>query len=269
MPAPPPSPVAGTYEIDTGTAVLTRHTDDPGLWTLDVNGVPSSSLRPDEPAVLEFEYLQQMADVLHALRPEPEPLRVLHLGGAACALPWALAVRRPRSEQVVLELDARLTVLVRSWFALPRSPALRVQAVEAAAGLAARRDASADVVVRDVFAGDTTPHHLRTTGFLDEVRRVLAPGGTYLANAVDAADPLPGLRTEVATAQQAFAHVAVLAESGVLRGRRHANSVLVATDEPLDPASLHRAARGQGVSAAVLAGERLRRFVAGAPPRRG
>lgn len=268
MPARAPEPVAGTYEIDTGTAVLTRQHDDPGLWTLEVNGVPSSSLRPGEPAVLEFEYLQQMADVLDVLRPEPEPLRVLHLGGAGCALPWALAVRRPRSEQVVLELDARLTVLVRSWFALPRSPALRLRAAEAGAGLAGRRDASADAVVRDVFAGATTPDHLRTTAFLAHVRRVLVPGGAYLANVADG-PALRGLRAEVATAQQLFARVAVLAESAVLRGRRHANAVLLATDGPLDAAALHRAARGQGVSSTVLVGERLRRFAAGAAPLRG
>lgn len=265
MPARPPGPVAGSYEIDTGTAVLERRHDDPGLWTLEVNGVPSSSLRPDEPHVLEFEYLQQMADVLDVLRPEPAPLRVLHLGGAGCALPWALAVRRPRSEQVVLELDARLTVLVRQWFALPRSPALRLQAAEAGAGLAGRRDASADAVVRDVFAGDTTPEHLRTAAFLAQVRRVLVPGGVYLANVADG-PPLRDLRAEVATAQQEFAHVAVLAETAVLRGRRHANAVLVACDDPMDPAALHRAARGRGVSSTALVGERLRRFVAGAAP---
>lgn len=264
---PGPTPVAGTHPVDTGTATLVQHTDDPGLWTLLVNGVPSSSLRPDDPARLDFEYLQQISDVLDAVVPAPAPLRVLHLGGAGCALPWALETTRPGSQQVVLELDGALTALVRTWFDLPRSPSLRIQAVDARAGLAVRREASADAVVRDVFAGDTTPHHLCTTEMTAEVRRVLASDGLYLVNVADR-PPLGTLRAEIATVATVFAHVALVAETAVLRGRRYANAVLVGSDAPLPHTAMQRRLQRSGLSLRVVHGQRLTDMVAGARPLR-
>jgi len=262
-----PHPVAGAHRVDTGTAVLVRHTDDPGLWTLVVNGVPSSSLRPDDPSRLDFEYLQQISDVLDAVVPEPTPLRALHLGGAGCALPWALETTRPGSQQVVLEVDGALTALVRQWFDLPRSPRLRIQAVDARAGLAARREGSADAVVRDVFDGDATPHHLCTVEAAQEVRRVLAPGGLYLLNVADR-PPLASLRAEVATVASVFEHVALVAETAMLRGRRFANAVLLARDAPVPHEAVQRRVQRSGLSLRVLHGRRLTDLVAGARPLR-
>ncbi len=262
-----PVPVAGSHPVDTGTAVLVRHTDDPGLWTLVVNGVPSSSLRPDDPARLDFEYLQQISDVLDAVTPAPAPLRVLHLGGAGCALPWALDTTRPGSQQVVLEVDAALSALVRQWFDLPRSPRLRIQAADARDGLAARREDSADAVVRDVFDGDTTPHRLCTVEMAQAVRRVLAPGGLYLANVADR-PPLGTLRSEVATAAEVFPHVALVAETAMLRGRRYANAVLVASDVPVPHDAVQRRVQRSGLSLRVLHGRKLDDLVAGARPLR-
>lgn len=262
-----PHPVTGAHRVDTGTAVLVQHTDDPGLWTLLVNGVPSSSVRPDDPSRLDFEYQQHISDVLDAVVPEPAPLRVVHLGGAACALPWALDTTRPGSQQVVLEVDGALSALVRRWFDLPRSPRLRIQAVDARAGLAARRDGSADAVVRDVFDGDTTPRHLCTVEATREVRRVLAPDGLYLLNVADR-PPLATLRAEVATVASVFEHLAVVAETAMLRGRRYANAVLVARGAPIPHEAVQRRVQRSGLSLRVLHGRRLTDLVAGTRPLR-
>lgn len=262
------APAPGVYSTSTGTAELVPHRDDPGLWTVLVNGVPSSSVRPDDPARLDFEYLQYMAVCLSVQPPQPpHPLSVLHLGGAACALAWALETVRPGSEQVVLEIDEELVRLVRLWFDLPRSPRLRIQAVDARAGLARRRDASADAVVRDAFDGSTTPEHLSTLEATQDVRRVLRPSGIYLANVADR-PPLQVLRREIATVAAVFEHTAVIAETAMLRGRRYANAVVLGSSTPVPVVALGRALAATGVSVRVVHGERLRDLVAGSPPYR-
>ncbi|MGQ7349492.1 spermidine synthase [Quadrisphaera oryzae] len=261
------APVEGAFTTSTGQAAWVPEHD--GSWTLYVNGVPSSPVRVGDPAALDFEYLQWMADVVRlVLEPTPDaPLRAVHLGGGACALPRHLsAVRREAGQpvrQVVVELDAELATRVREWVDLPRSPELRIQTGDARAGLASRRDASADLVVRDVFAGDSTPRHVSTAEFLRDVDRVLAPGGLYLANTVDRTSPV-GIKAEVATLRDAFPHTAAALEPGVLRGRRHGNAVLLGSRSPLPVAALTRVLGAGAAPARLLHGEALEQYAAGA-----
>jgi len=243
-----------------------RSPDDPDAVTLLVNGVPSSHLDLADPERLDFEYMQQMAAVLDHL-PVTEAFRAVHLGAAGCAMArWAHA-RFPGARQVAVDLDPVLVALVREWFDLPRSPALRLRAGEARAELRTLPDASADAVLRDVFAGDRTPPHVTTAEFVRDVARVLRPGGVYLANCADR-PPLALARAEAATLASVFAHVGVVAEPAVLRGRRYGNVVLVATDDPalLDDPGTARDLRSLPVPARLLVGEELAGFVGRAAP---
>ncbi|MFI8527175.1 spermidine synthase [Promicromonospora sukumoe] len=221
--------------ISTGTAEVVRDPDFPQRVTLHVNGVPSSSLDLADPGFLDFEYMQQMAAFV-ALLP-PGPLRVLHLGAAGSAFARHVEHERPGSRQLGVDLDPRLLELVREWFALPRSPLLRLRADDAGRALASARDASYDVVVRDVFAGDRTPAHLVGTGFAAEAHRVLRPGGILLVNCADR-PPLTTARREVASLAEAFGpgaaaqgRLAAVAEPAILKGRRYGNLVLAAVRE--------------------------------------
>jgi spermidine synthase len=263
-----PEPVAGTYEIATGSAELVRDRGDPRVWTLWVNGVPSSPVRLGRPDVLDFEYLQWMADVLElaAAPAAPAPLDVVHLGAGACSLARHLEAVRPGSRQVAVELDAELARLVRTWFDLPRSPRLRLQTGDAAECLARRRDGSADAVVRDVFSGERTPDHLTTTAFVADAARVLRDGGLYLANVADSGD-LALLRSESATVRQVFGYAAMVAEPAALRKRRWANALLVGSRSPLPVAALVRRLSSGAVRARLVHGEALAAFGAGARPR--
>ena len=259
----------GPVPIATGTAQVQRSPDDPDAVTLLVNGVPSSHLDLADPERLDFEYMQQMAAVLDHLPRSEGPFRAVHLGAAGCAMArWADA-RFPGARQVAVDLDPVLVQLVREWFDLPRSPALRLRAGEARAELGTLPDASADAVLRDVFAGDRTPPHVTTEEFARDVARVLRPGGVYLANCADR-PPLALARAEAATLAAVFAHVAVVAEPSLLRGRRYGNLVLVGTDDPdlLDDAGLARALRSLPVPARLLQGEELTAFAGRATPLR-
>jgi SAM-dependent methyltransferase len=247
--------------VATGVAELVTDREDAELVTLLVNGVPSSCLHLTDPLRLEFEYHQQMAAAVDLL--PSGPLTALHVGAGACTLPRWLDAARPGSRQVAVDVDATLLEHVRLWFELPRSPRLRLRTADGLDALAGQADASLDLVVRDAFDGDRTPERLTTAAFLAQVARTLRPGGVYLANIADRA-PLALARAEVATALATFAQVALVAEPGVLRGRRYGNLVLVAG--PLDPGRLDRRTRVLAVPAHVVSGADLVRFVAGARP---
>jgi spermidine synthase len=254
--------------ISTGTAEVVRSPDDPDAVTLLVNGVPSSHLDLADPARLDFEYMQQMAAVLDHL-PEDGPLRAVHLGAAGCAMARWVEARRPGSRQVAVDLDAELVRLVRLWFDLPRSPALRLRAGEARAELATLPDAGADAVLRDVFAGDRTPAHLTTEEFVRDAARALRPGGVYLANCADR-PPLALARAEAATAAAVFRHAGLVAEPGVLRGRRYGNLLVIGTDDDalLGDPGLARRLRSLPVPARLLVGDELAAFVGRTAPLR-
>ncbi|MGY4646126.1 spermidine synthase [Cellulomonas sp. URHB0016] len=250
--------------IPTGTVELVVDPDDPDAVTVLVNDVPSSYLDLADPTRLVFEYMQQVAAVVDRIGLPGEPLAVVHLGAAGCTLARWVHATRPGSLQVAVELDTTLPELVRGWFDLPRAPALRIRAGDAREQLTTMASASVDVVVRDVFAGDATPAHVRTLEFTQDVARVLRPGGAYLANCADR-PPLATTRSEVATLAAVFRDVAVVAEPALLRGRGYGNVVLAATDDPvlLGSAALERAIRSLPAPARLLHGADVLAFRAG------
>ncbi|MGV8965438.1 MAG: spermidine synthase [Cellulomonas sp.] len=259
---------AGPLPVTTGTVELHRDVGDPTGVTVVLNGVASSHLDLADPTRLDFEYMQQMAAVIDRLGEPGAPLRVVHLGAAGCTMARYVQAVRPGSHQLAIELDATLVVLVRTWFDLPRAPLLKLRAGDARAELAGLPSASADVIIRDVFAGALTPDHVTTIEFTRDVARVLRPGGIYLANCADR-PPLDLARAEVATLRTVFADVAATAEPGQLRGRRYGNLVLAGTDRPglLASADLARAVRSLPAPTRLLHGKDLAAFAGHAVPR--
>ena len=96
-----------------------------------------------------------------------------------------------------------------------------------------------------------------------EAARVLRGSGVYLANLPDAA-PFAFLRSQLATLATAFEELVLIAEPGVLRGRRFGNAVLVAGHQPVDVAALARLTAADVFPARVEHGTRLKEFVGGA-----
>ena len=237
--------------------------DDPQGFTMVVGGVPSSYVHLGDPLRLDFEYVRWAGDLLDVLRPAGEPLHTVHIGGAGCTLPRYVAATRPRSRQVVLENDPAVIELARARFGYSRRSGFRLREADGLAGLATVEDGSFDVVVRDAFAGDTTPAHLQSAAFLAEVARVLAADGVYVANVADR----PGLglvRREVATASAVFAQVALVGETQHLRGRRYGNVLLVASRRPLPVADLTRRVVSGPVPARVVPPADVRALASGA-----
>lgn len=212
-------------------------------FVLSHDGRDQSHVDLDDPTYLAFDYVRRLGDVVDAVAPAGQPLRVVHVGGAAMTLARYVAVTRPTSSQVVLEPDVEVTELVRAELPLPRRSGIKVRPVDGAIGVAALRDASFDLLVLDAYADGLVPADLVTIAHFQEVARVLAPGGLYLLNLSDRA-PFAHTRRVVAGLRAVFADLALGAEPATLKGRRDGNLLVLASSSPVPVAALRaRAAR--------------------------
>jgi hypothetical protein len=250
-----------TLPVAGGDATLAPDPDLPDGWLLLIDGTQQSHVDLADPTRLAFEYMRRIGHVLDLL--PPGPLRVVHLGGGAMTLARYVSATRPRSRNLVVEADAPLVEVVRSHLPWPAQYQIRVRVGDARAALESLPDASADVVILDVFADARTPGALTSTQAFEHVRRVLAPTGTVIANIADTA-PLTYARRYVAGVRTLFGRVVVAAEPAVLRGRRFGNLIVVGQAPlaaPLDSAALVRRCSGDPWPARVLTGGALADFV--------
>lgn len=251
--------------VGQGTAKLMPDVDRERAWLLTVDGAPQSYVDLDDPGYLEFEYVRRLAHVLDCVAQPGAALDLLHLGGGALTLPRYAAAARPGSRQEVVEFDAALVELVAEHLPLPAGSGVTVHAAEARAWLEAAPTDSADVLVADVFGGSRVPAQLTSVDYAREAARVLRPGGVYAANLADGA-PFGFLRAQLANFGAVFGRLALVAEPGVLRGRRFGNAVLLASDAELPVAALSRRCAADVFPARVEEGAALARFMKGAVP---
>ncbi|GGZ00032.1 hypothetical protein GCM10010300_50040 [Streptomyces olivaceoviridis] len=254
-----------TRTTDHGTAKLMPDVDRERAWLLTVDGAPQSYVDLDEPEYLEFEYARRLGYVLDAVAAAGRAVDAVHLGGGALTLPRYLAATRPGSRQDVVEADRGLLELVTERLPLPDGSGIALHAADARAWLEGAPDDHADVLVADVFGGSRVPAHLTTLAYVREAERVLRPDGVYLANLADAA-PFAFLRSQLATLATVFEELALIAEPGVLRGRRFGNAVVVASHRPLDIATPARRAAADVFPARVEHGAAVREFIGDARP---
>ena len=234
-------------------------------FTLRVGRADQSYVDLDDPRRLEFDYLEQIAVAVDTVAPGGEPVRAVHLGGAAMSLARYLADTRPRSAQLVFEPDAELTAFVRTYLPLPARSGIRVRAVDGRSGLASLRDGSADLVILDAFVGPRTPAELTTLECWTDLRRVLTASGTVIVNITDRG-PFSYARRVLAGLAARFAHRLLLAESSTLKGRRFGNVILVGSPAPLATDEIAAAAGRVLYPYRVLTGARLAQLLAEATP---
>lgn len=238
----------------------------PGSYQLVVDGTPQSHVDLDDPTRLFFEYVQRMGNVIDLLREPGEPITAVHLGAGAMTLPRYIAATRPGSRQQVIELETELVDLVREQLPLPKSAQIRVRhgdAREVVRKLPAGLRGTVDLLIVDIFSGARTPAHVTSVEFYREAAAVLKPDGVVLVNVADG-PPLSFARGQAATLGTVVEHVAALAETQVLKGKRFGNIVLVGSNAALPLEWLPRLLASGPHPAKAVAGAELGQFVAGA-----
>ena len=185
----------------------------------------------EDPRHLEFSYIRAIASVIDTTI-EEESLSALHLGGGGLTVPRYLAATRPGSQSLVLEIDGGVVDLDKRRLGLEVGEGIEVRVQDARVGLAREASDSRHLVVGDAFGGLSVPWHLTTIEVVRDVHRVLTDDGVYTLNVIDY-PPLDFARAEVATIQEVFPHVALIARPGILEGAEGGNHVIVASKRPL------------------------------------
>lgn len=227
----------------------------PDIRVLVLDDLTHAAVDLRDPTNLEFGYLRRFADATSRLRAERgPPIDVLHIGGGGFTFPRYLDANHADARQVVLELDPRILEIATTELGYAPSDRIEVRLGDARQTIRALPSDSYDLVFGDAFGGLAVPWHLTTTGFLDEVARVLRPGGAYVANLIDY-PPLAFFRAEAATAATRFPYVSVISSRRTIDGLTGGNLVLVAAESPLDVAAVEAAiaAWGESEPTAVLA----------------
>lgn len=214
-----------------------------------------------DPTYIEFNYLKVVNDVLTARHPQPQRVDAVAIGGGGFTFPALLDATRPGSTTRVLEIDPELIEIGESELGL--DPRTDVIVGDARNTLRSIESESVDVVLGDAFSGLSVPWHLTTAEFIADIERVLRPGGIYVLNLIDY-KPLSFVRSEVATLQSRFDHVAVIAPPHRIAGDPGGNFVLYGSDQPLDWEALQTLIDSRDGDEAVLTGDAVIDFVDGA-----
>ncbi|RKT53670.1 spermidine synthase [Saccharothrix australiensis] len=252
-------------QVKFGAARLAPGPYRPTGWLLTVDGTLQSFVDLADPTYLHMPYTTWLARVLDLHWPAGEPVRAVQVGGGGFTFARYLAATRPGSPQTVYELDGPLVDLVREHLDLDSIADLWVRVEDGEAGIRRTPDATADVVVMDVFRAGTVTIHLAAVEFLREIARVLRPGGLYVGNMWSAADMALPLRA-VAALAEVFPHVLLLAEPGLLLGRQAGNVVLAAAGRELPHRELTAWAEAAGNRVFCLSAEQLAELRGVAPP---
>jgi spermidine synthase len=237
-----------------------------GAYTLTVDGTPQSQVNLDDPTELFFEYVRRMGHVIDQLGLPGEPITAVHLGAGALTLPRYVEATRPGSRQQVIELESDLIDLVRAELPWSKSASIRVRHGDARAvmeKLPPGLHGSVDLLVVDVFSGARTPAHVTSVEFYRGAVALLSGRGILIANVADG----PGLafaRSQAATLSAVTKHVAILAETQILKGRRFGNLVLVGSPQQLPFDWMPRLLAAGPHPSKIVAGAELRDFVASA-----
>ncbi len=249
------------YETTYSCAIVAEDEDRPSGRTLILDRIRNSYVDLEDPTYLEFRYIRLIVDAIEVMAPDG-PVDMVSIGGGGFTLPGYIEHTRPSSENIVLEIDAKLVDIGRTELAL--SDETEVMVADARISIRDIPDGHAEIVVGDAYSGASVPWHLTTVEFTEEIDRILDPRGVYAMNVIDY-DDLDFVRSAAATLVEVFPHVALFAPPSYLAGAGGGNFVLVAAHHEIDTAGIVSAIRARGGIENAIEGDALDRFIGAAP----
>ncbi|QWT24066.1 fused MFS/spermidine synthase [Subtercola sp. PAMC28395] len=195
--------------------------------TLEIGGEAQSHVYPAAPEEVLYDYVRRIANAADLVAEAHAPIRVLHLGAGALTLARYISATRPGSQQFIIELEPGLVDFVLEHLPLDANDDLTLRVDDARTGLRwAAASAPFDLIVSDVYVGSSTPPHLKTTGFYEELTGLLAPQGVVAVNVADD-NGLAAVRSQADAVRRAFSLVAVVGPTALTDQLREGNAVIL------------------------------------------
>ena len=193
----------------------------PGVRSMTLDFLVHAYVSMTDPDKLVYEYENVYAGVTEAAVrdwPAERKPRALMLGGGGFVFPRWMLRRWPGSYIEVAEIDPEVTRAAHEAFGLPANTPIRIYNLDArnhVEDLLSRLDEGEDagrfdLVYGDAFSHYSPPFHLTTYEFNEKVRRLMSPGGVFLANVIDIYQSGLFLGAMINTFERSFPHVYVL-----------------------------------------------------------
>lgn len=186
--------------------------DQQGLRTLSFDAgrrLRQSVAKVDDPEHLELAYAKVMMVGL-ALVPKPERMLMIGLGGGT--LPTFLHWHYPQCTIDVVELDAEVVHVAKTFFAFQPDANLHVHVQDGRKYVEDCRRPY-DIIFLDAYGPERIPFQLATREFLHAVRQAVSPAGVVVAN-VHSAHSNPLYDAMVRTYQDVFGDLIIVEVRG-------------------------------------------------------
>ena len=211
----------------------------------------------EDPHYLQYGYIKVYAEIADYLaqRIPNQALRVLYIGGGGYTLARHIEAAYPNARQEIMEIDPGVTRTVYEQLGVDRSNTrivtYNVDARLMLSSLASREAGAYDLVIGDAFNDLSIPYHLTTLEFDQMVKRVLKPGGFYLALVIDKMAGGKFIPAYTDTVLQVWPAVQVLADSDPWQSSAASTYVVAAGDAAVAPERL-ALVHGQGSLGTVV-----------------
>lgn len=148
----------------------------------------------------------------------PQPTQALVLGAGTGTVARALHARYPQAQVDMVDVEPKLFMLARTYFALPDSEKIHAHTADGRQFLRTAQEGKYDIVFGDMYSGYySVPWHVTTREFYTLLYSRMAPGGVYVGNYVLTLDTAaPSLfGSTLRTLREVFDEVHVFAVNGV------------------------------------------------------
>lgn len=203
-------------------------------YTLRLDHLVHSFVRPQNPAVMGYDYEEVYANVIALRYHEQDAFSTLFIGGGGYTMPRYLEAFYPSSHNTVAEIDPGVTLANHRLMEL--SDATRIVTENQDARVYLGRlpaETKFDLVFGDAFNDFSVPYHLTTIEFHRLLKSHMPSDGIYAMNIIDDARYGQFLSSMIRTLRSVWTYVSVAPiGSEIQPGRK--TYVLLASDKPMD-----------------------------------
>ncbi len=224
----------------------------------------------EDPNYLQYGYIKVYAEIADYLaqRVPDQALRVLYIGGGGYTLARHIEATYPNARQEIMEIDPGVTQTVYEQLGVdPSKTSIITYNVDARlmANQLVKDDAGQyDLIIGDAFNDLSIPYHLTTREFDQELKRLLKPGGFYLALVIDKMVGGEFIPAYTDTVLQVWPAVQVLADGDTWSSSAPSTYVVAAGDEAVTPARL-ALVRGQNddgsLATTIMPGDQMHEWL--------